>query len=85
MDCRICGAPDVIDMDGDRLVCPRCVMAMGRLAADPYAHPATVREVLEARSLDVLHLARGAWQWTSLWPGTGDARLLSGRVADGRL
>lgn len=72
--CSHCWTPaaDLIT-DTHRPVCPRCVASLGRIAADPAsAHPQVVRR-LEARSLDVLHLAAGRWVWTSHWPGTGAA------------
>lgn len=80
--CWLCDAPDVIRAEGeDRLVCRRCIAAMTRIAADPYSVPASVRERLLARSLDVVDLVAGAWRWTTQWPGVGDARLMRGGAA----
>jgi len=80
--CVRCGAPDPIRGDGEQtLVCARCVMAMGRIAAEPFTVPETVRDRLLARSLDVVHLAGEAWRWTSAWPDTGDDRLYHGGAA----
>ena len=84
--CAHCGAPDPIRGDGPMtLVCRRCVAALGRIAAEPFSvHPNVLREIAMA-SIDVVALAGERWLWTVLWPGVGDARLISGRVADGRL
>ena len=80
--CAHCGAPDPIRGDGGMtLVCARCIAAMGRIVVDPYSVPPTVRDRLLAASLDVADLVAGAWRWTSLWPPTGDGRLIRGGVA----
>lgn len=69
--CQHCGAPDVLRGDGGMaLVCPRCLLALGRIAAEPYAYPVPVRERMQARSADVLDLMGGRWVWTGAgWPG----------------
>lgn len=80
--CHLCGAPDVIQADGElRHVCPRCIASMGRIVTDPFSVPPTVRDRLLARSLDVVDLAGDAWRWTSMWPGAGDGRLIRGGLA----
>lgn len=98
--CRHCGAPDVLG-GTFRPVCARCVASLGRVAGDPAsAHPEVIARLLDV-SLDVVHLdtrividprdpwatptVTPTWHFTSLWPTTGDARLVDGRVADGRL
>lgn len=84
--CSHCGAPDVIRGDGGMaLVCARCIRILGAVVADPLVLSATERFDLLEEHLDVVDLLRGAWRWTGLWPDTGDPRLISGGVADGRL
>ena len=81
-ECSICQAPDPIRGEGeDRLVCRRCVAALGRIAAVPFAFPETVRNRLLMRSLDVVALFDGSWTWTNQWPGRGDTRLVRGGQA----
>lgn len=68
--CAHCLAPDPIRGDGEMsFVCPRCLLALGRIAAEPFTVPRTVRERLLARSEDVLDLVGGEWRWTEWWPG----------------
>lgn len=60
------------------LACARCIRALGRIAAEPFSVPDTVRERLLDTSLDVVGIRGGAWVWASSWPGTGDLRTLRG-------
>lgn len=77
--CAHCGAPDVVRGDGQMtFTCARCVAALGRIAAEPFSVPDTVRERLLADALDVVGIRDGAWLWTSQWPATGDLRTLRG-------
>lgn len=77
--CSHCGAPDPIRGDGGMaLVCPRCVASLGRIAAEPFSVPETVRAGLLARSLDVVAVDGAAWAWTASWPAKGDDRLVRG-------
>lgn len=80
--CAHCQAPDPVRGDGAMtLVCPRCLLALGRVADQPFSVPDTFRERLLASALDVVGIRDGRWAWTSQWPGTGDDRLISGRTA----
>jgi hypothetical protein len=80
--CAVCGAPDPIRGDGEkRLVCPRCVTALGRVAGDPFSVPVTVRAQLLEKHIGVVDLDAGRWTWTPSWPGTRDGRLVRGGVA----
>lgn len=73
--CGICGSPDPIRGEG-ALRCPPCIAAMGRIAAEPFSVPESVRERLLSRSLDVVALVDASWRWTASWPPVGDHGLI---------
>jgi len=74
--CAHCGAPDVVRGDGGTtLVCPRCIRALGRVAADPWSAHVQVRERLRAEHGTAVALIGDRWDWIApAWAGTGGAR-----------
>lgn len=82
--CQHCGSREVIRGDGEMAFsCRACLRLLGTAVREPYAIPAPQRfDLLEAH-LDVVDLLHGEWRWTASW--ATDARLIDGRIADGRL
>lgn len=84
--CVHCGGAAHVVTDGPApAVCRPCLRKLAKVAANPYAICPEGRQALLDRSLDVLDLRDGRWVWTSLWPGTMEARCLDGHLADGKL